>query len=91
MPLILGCFALALPRAVLIAVWLFSTLLEQNFTTILWPIAGLLFAPTSTLAYAFAHQQCSGTPTGLWLAFVIVAVLLDLGLLRSSRTKKHKS
>ena len=91
MPLILGCFTLAIPRVVLIAVWLFSTLLQQNFTTILWPIAGLLFAPTTTLAYAYAHQQCAGTPTGLWLALVIVAVLLDLGLLGSSRTKKRKA
>ncbi len=90
MPLILGCFALAMPRFVLIAVWLFSPLLEKNFTTILWPIAGLIFAPLTTLAYAYAHQQCGGTPTGMWLVLVIVAVLIDLGLLRTSHRGKKK-
>ncbi|MEO6710883.1 MAG: hypothetical protein ABIP42_14990 [Planctomycetota bacterium] len=88
MPLILGCFALAMPRVMLILVWIFSTLLQDNYHSKLWPILGLIFAPLTTLAMAYARQQSGGTPSGIWLALVIVAVLLDLGLLRSSRKKK---
>jgi len=91
MPLVLGCFSLVMPRVVLIVVWLFSSLLEDNYATILWPIAGLVFAPMTTLAYAYGHQRSGGPPSGLWFALVIVAVLLDLGLLRSSRRRKEKN
>jgi hypothetical protein len=90
MPFLLGCFALLMPRVVLVVVWVFSDFLEHNFKTILWPIAGLIFAPLTTLAYAYAHQQSGGNVTGIWLALVVVAVLVDLGLLRSSRRKKKE-
>jgi hypothetical protein len=90
MPLIVGCFALAMPRVALVLVWLFSSLLQTSFTTILWPVLGLIFAPLTTLAYAYALQQSGGSISGFWLVVVVLAVLIDLGLLGSSRRKKHK-
>ncbi|HUR27613.1 MAG TPA: hypothetical protein VM509_05455 [Planctomycetota bacterium] len=91
MPLVLGCFALAMPRVVLVLVWMFSDFLGRNSVTGLWAILGFIFLPLTTLAYAFAHQQSHGTPAGIWLALVIVAVLVDLGLLGSSRRKKKSA
>jgi O-antigen/teichoic acid export membrane protein len=88
MPFIVGCFALGMPRVMLVLVWIFSNLLQTNYATILWPIAGLIFAPLTTLAYAYAHEKSGGNVSGFWLALVVVAVLLDLGLLRSGRRKK---
>lgn len=89
MPLIIGCLALGMPRVVLVLVYLFTNLLQTSYTTILWPILGVIFAPLTTLAYAFAVQQSGGHVSGIWLALVIVAVLLDLGLLRSGSSKKR--
>lgn len=91
MPLIIGCFALAMPRVALVLVWLFSSLLQTSYSTILWPILGLIFAPLTTLAYAFAVQQSGGHVAGFWLVLVIFAVLVDLGLLRTGSAKKKKS
>ena len=79
-----------MPRVALFLVWLFSDLLGRNFSTILWPLAGLIFAPMTTLAYAYAHERSAGTPQGIWLALVVVAVLLDLGLLRGGSRMKQK-
>lgn len=88
MPLILGCFALAMPRVVLVIVYLTTHLIESAYTTMLWPALGLIFAPLTTLAYAFAHGQTQGNVTGFWLAFVIVALLIDIGIIGRSRGKK---
>lgn len=84
MPCFLGCLALAMPRLALFLVWLFSDLLERNYATVLWPVLGFLFLPVTTLAYAYAHQQSGGEIGGIWIALVVVAVLVDLGLFRSS-------
>ena len=91
MPFLIGCFALGMPRVMLVLVWMFSDLIRTNYSTLLWPLAGLVFAPLTTLAYAYAHEKSAGTPAGIWLALVVVAVLLDLGLLRSGRSRKHKA
>lgn len=88
MPLILGCFALAMPRVVLVIVYLTTHLIESAYATLLWPALGLIFAPLTTLAYAFAHQRSQGNVTGFWLAFVIVALLIDIGIIGRSRGKK---
>jgi hypothetical protein len=88
MPLVLGCLALAMPRFALFLVWLFSDFLSRNNVTGLWAVAGFIFLPLTTLAYAFGYQQSNGTPSGIWLGLVVVAVLIDLGLIGSSRRKK---
>lgn len=90
MPCLVGCLALAMPRVVLVLVWLFSTLLQDNYKTLLWPVLGFIFAPLTTLAYAYAHYRSGGPPAGIWLVLVIVAVLMDLGLLGSSRRRKKE-
>jgi thiol:disulfide interchange protein len=90
MPCFLGCLALAMPRLVLVLVWLFSRLLQDNYSTILWPILGFVFMPVTTLAYAYAHQRSGGALSGVWIALVVVAVLVDLGLFRSSRSREKQ-
>ena len=90
MPFIVGCLALGMPRVMLFLVWAFSDLLEANIDNMLWAVAGLVFAPLTTLAYAYGHSESGGTPAGIWPVILVLAVLLDMGLLRSSRSKKEK-
>lgn len=88
MPCLLGCLALSFPRFILLVVWLFSDYLEQAYETKVWPVLGWIFMPTTTLAYAFAMHVGEHRWTPLGIGAVVVAVLIDLGLLGSSRGRR---
>ena len=87
-----GCLALFTPRLVLALVFLFSDYLGRAYETNLWPFIGFLFMPMTTLAYAWAINT-NTTVSGVYLAVVVVAVLLDLGLIgagaKSRRWKRR--
>jgi hypothetical protein len=83
MPCLLGILALAFPRIVLILVFLFSNYLDRAYQSIIWPVLGFVFLPLTTLAYAWAINT-RGSVDGLQLAVVVLAVLIDLGLLGGS-------
>jgi hypothetical protein len=76
---LLGCLALATPRVVLFLVFLFSDYLGRAFETNFWPFLGFFLMPTTTLAYAWAMNS-NGSVSGGYLAVVVIAVLIDLGL-----------
>jgi hypothetical protein len=80
MPCLVGCLALFFPRIAIIIVWLASDYLEDAYQTALWPVLGFLFMPLTTLAYAWAWHTGGGTVSGLGLAAVVLAVLVDLGI-----------
>lgn len=85
MPCLLGCFALSVPRFVLFLVWLLGNgylarAIHSNLTLLL----GFFFLPLTTLAYAFAVNT-NGKVEGLYLALVIAAVLVDLGIVNFGR------
>jgi uncharacterized membrane protein len=81
MPCFAGLLAIAFPRVILILVWLFSNYLDRAYHNMLWPLLGFIFLPLTTLAYAWALNTGGGSIQGLYLVAVVVAVLLDLGLL----------
>ncbi len=81
MPCLVGLLAIAFPRVILILVWLFSTYLDRAYHNMLWPLLGFIFLPLTTLAYAWAMNAGHGSVSGIYLVAVVVAVLLDLGLL----------
>ena len=89
MPCVVILLLLGLPRLALFLTWMFSTYLERAFTgvSVIWPILGFLFMPVTTLAYAFSMNQW-GEIRGLGTVLVIVAVLIDVGMLGASRRKR---
>jgi len=89
MPFIVGCFALLTPRIAIVLVVLFSDYIGQAYDTTLWPLAGFLFMPLTTLAYAWAINS-HGSVTGFSLAVVVVAVLIDLGVVGRSAAKRGR-
>ncbi len=91
MPCLLGCLALSMPRFVIILVAIFSDFIGTAYATVLWPILGFFFMPLTTLAYAWAYHSGNGNVGGIGLVVVILAVLMDMGLLGSGShsTKKH--
>jgi len=74
-----GC--LALPRVLLLLVWLLSDYLDGAFVgQRLWVVLGFIFMPMTLLAYGLViHFQ--GAVEGYWLIPVVLAALFDLGLL----------
>jgi hypothetical protein len=79
----IGCLALAMPRLALALVFLFSNYLGRAYDTMIWPLLGFFFMPLTTLAYAWAVNT-HGTVTGIYLVVVVIAVLMDLGLIGGS-------
>ncbi len=88
MPCVIVLLLLGLPRVALLVTWLFSDYIYRAFgAPILMPLLGFLFAPLTTLAWAWA-KNTFGAVEGLGLAAVIVAALLDFGLIGASRRRR---
>lgn len=89
MPCFVGCLALAMPRFAIILVVVFSDYIGRAYQTTLWPLVGFLFMPLTTLAYAFAINN-RGSVAGVHLVVVVVAVLIDLGLVGGSASRRRR-
>jgi hypothetical protein len=83
MPCCLGCLALFAPRLAMVLVFVFSDYLGRAYESWIWPLLGFVFLPLTTLAYAFAVNS-RGTVAGAHLVLVVLAVLIDLGLIGGS-------
>lgn len=91
MPCLVGCIALTAPRIALVLVWLFGGgWLGAAYDGWLWPVLGFFFLPLTTLAYAFAWHQGGGDVSGLGIAIVVAAVLIDLGLLGGGERARRR-
>jgi hypothetical protein len=77
--LLVGCLALFTPRIAIVLVVLTSDYLGRAYETMLWPLLGFFFMPVTTLAYAWAINS-AGSVRGAYLVVVVIAVLIDLGL-----------
>jgi len=89
MPCIVILLLLGLPRLALALTFLFSDYLGRAFagTSNFWPVLGFLFMPLTTLAWAFSINTW-GEIRGLGTVAVILAVLIDLGMLGASRRRR---
>ena len=89
MPLVVGCLALLTPRFAIVLVVLFSDYIGRANDSMLWPFLGFLFMPLTTLAYAWAINS-GGSVEGFQLVVVVIAVLMDLGLIGGSAASRKR-
>jgi hypothetical protein len=79
----MGCllvaFALILPRAAIVLIFLFTRWFEMVFSSWIWPVLGFIFLPYTTLAYTAASLNTGGNLTLGWLILIIIAVVVDVG------------
>jgi len=80
---------LSAPRFAILLVVFFSSYIGRAYETTLWPFLGFLFMPLTTLAYAWAINS-RGSVAGFHLAVVVVAVLIDLGLVGGSASRRYR-
>jgi hypothetical protein len=90
MPCLIGCLALSAPRFAIILVVLFSNYIGRAYESPFWPFVGFLFMPLTTLAYAWAINS-RGSVEGLQLVVVVIAVLIDLGLVGGSASGQYRA
>jgi len=88
---ILAIFGAAWPRLVLILIYLFNPAIPQKaFHTLLWPLVGFLFLPTTTLAYELTNFYIQGGTSNLWsILLIAIAFLHDLGQLGLFRNRRR--
>jgi hypothetical protein len=84
MPCLVALLAMFAPRLAIFLVWLLSDYLGRAYHTVIWPVLGFLFMPYTTLAYAWA-VNANGSVRGVYLAVVVLAVLVDLGVVEGGR------
>ncbi len=89
MPFFVGCLALLAPRFAIVLVVVFSDYIGRAYETTLWPFVGFLFLPVTTLGYAWAINT-RGSVEGIYLAVVVVAALIDLGMFGGSASKRRR-
>ena len=89
MPFVVGCLALMAPRFAIVIVVVFSDYIGRAYDTVLWPFLGFLFLPLTTLAYAWAINS-RGSVEGLQLVVLIIAVLIDLGLVGGTAARRKR-
>jgi hypothetical protein len=82
--IVFAVLGLITPRLVMVALWLFTDYLSRAYDGWLLPLLGFFLLPTTTLTYAIAQNSMDGL-RGVGLVLVIVGLLVDLGILGSSR------
>jgi len=89
MPCLVGCIALGAPRVAIVLVVIFSDYIGRAYETMLWPFVGFVFMPLTTLAYAWAiHSR--GSVAGIHMVVVVVAVLMDLGVVGGGAASRRR-
>ncbi len=81
---------LGLPRIVLAGIWLLTPWIGRAYDGWVWPLLGFLFLPYTTLAYTAAMLHNDHRLDGVWLVIVIVAVLVDLGVIGKAGHQGHR-
>jgi hypothetical protein len=78
------------PRFAIVLVVVLSDYIGRAYESMLWPLLGFLFMPLTTLAYAWAINS-GGSVAGLRLVVVVIAVLMDLGLVGGSAASRKRA
>jgi hypothetical protein len=77
MPFLLVLLALATPRVVVFLLWFLTGWFNGLFQSLLWPVLGLVFLPTTLLWYS-AVQHWYGGQWTLWpVVGIVVALVID--------------
>ena len=78
MPCLLAILALATPRLLVALLWFFSRWFDGVFPSMLWPILGFIFLPTTLLWYTAVQHWFQGQWT-LWpVVGLVVALVIDI-------------
>jgi hypothetical protein len=78
MPCLILTVGLIVPRVLAVVLYL-TGWFEGIFNSVLWPILGFLFMPTTLIAYGFIFRYMGGNFGPLEIGLLVIAVLIDIG------------
>lgn len=78
MPCLLALIALATPRLVIVLVWFFSTWFKGMFPTLLVPLLGFIFLPTTFLWYTAVLHWWHGVWSFWPIVGIVIALIIDI-------------
>lgn len=91
MPCLFAIGALITPRLVIAVLWLFTDFFGGIFDTILWPILGFFFLPTTLLWYTAVQHWYGGDFGGIVpIVGIVIALMIDVSPAGGKRKKKKK-
>jgi len=85
MPCVLVALALLTPRLAVALLWFFSHWFNGLFSSLLWPIVGFVFLPTTLLWYSAVHHWFGGAWTLGPVVGLLVTLVIDLSPAREHR------
>lgn len=78
MPCLLLLLALLTPRLLIVVIWLMSDWFSGVFASILWPLLGFVFLPTTLLWYTAVVHWYGGVWESWRIVVLILAVVIDV-------------
>lgn len=78
MPCLLGIAALLGPRIFLLVLWLLTDWFAGMFTSLLWPVLGFLFLPTTLLWYSAVQHWFGAVWSTVPVIGLVVALAIDV-------------
>jgi len=88
MPCVLVVLTLVAPRLVLALLWFFTRWFEGMFSSLLWPLVGFVFLPTTLLWYSAVQRWFGGQWTVWPVVGIVVALAVDLAPARGYRRRR---
>lgn len=90
MPCLFVVLALLTPRLVIVLLWVFTAWFRGMFDTLLWPILGFVFLPTTLLWYSAVEHWFGGRWT-LWpIVGLVFALLIDVSPAGGKRSRARE-
>lgn len=77
------------PRVVIVVLYFFTAWFKQGFEGYLLPLLGFLFLPITLLWYGLVQYFFGGNWTGIALIGMVIALLLDFGLIGSGARRRR--
>lgn len=87
MPCLLAVLALLTPRIVIVLLWFFTTWFAGIFSSLLWPVLGFIFLPTTLLWYTAVQHWFGGQWTMWPVIGLVVALLIDISPASGRRSR----
>ena len=88
MPFILAILGVFFPRVIIVILYFFTGWFARAFDGFIIPLIGFIFLPITTLWYAIAVTYFGGAGSTVGLIGIVVAVLLDLGVIGGSARRR---
>lgn len=89
MPCLFVAGALIVPRLSIAFLWFMTNWFQGVFDSLLWPVLGFFFAPTTLLWYTVVQNVFNGSWGIFQVVVMVIAIMIDMS--PGTGTKKRKS